>query len=317
MGIELSKNKIFNTTLKGVLQIAGGCLFTSFCGVISLVRLLRTMLAFGTPPFGMGSTLIYFLVGCAGGVALITLAVKNFMLVSRAKKLIRLANDRSRGTLDMFKLASGLGCGQKEVVRDIKKLIHREIMPTAVLDLQNNTLFFEERWEGPRILVKEKQERIKPKPAPEQISTGDQDLDEVLTKGQTYMAQMSELSLKIANHTILDQIQEIMNITGQIFNFIRKNPAQIRQIRQFTSYYLPTTVKLLNDYEEMSRQAFKGENMTDAMKKIENVMEKIKQTFRNELDHLFSDKAMDISVDIDVMEQIMRNEDLGGMTKKL
>ncbi|MDR1206349.1 MAG: 5-bromo-4-chloroindolyl phosphate hydrolysis family protein [Peptococcaceae bacterium] len=312
MGIELSKSKSFNTTLKGILQIVGGCLFTSVCGVVALLRLLRMM--FETAGFSAGEPMLYFLAGCAGGVALITLAVKNFMLVSRAKKLVRLANDRSRGTLDMYKLASGLGCGRKEVVRDIKKLIHREILPTAVLDLQNGALFFEERWEGPRILLKE---RIKPKPEPEQISTGNQDLDEVLTKGQAYMAQMSELSLRIANQTVLGQIREIMNITGQIFDFIQKNPSQIRQIRQFTGYYLPTTIKLLTDYEEMGRQAFKGENLTDAMQRIENVTEKIKQTFQNELDHLFSDKAMDISVDIDVMEQIMRNEDLGDISKKL
>jgi hypothetical protein len=315
MGIELSKSKKFNMTLIGITQIAGGCVVTSVCSVLALVRLLRAMLEPWTMAAGWGAALGYFLMGCAGGVALITLAVRNFMLISRAKKLVRLANDRSRGTLDIQRLASGLGCGRKEALRDIKKMIRKEILPAAVLDLQSDTLFFEERWEGTRILPREKKEQ--PKPEPKQISTGNQDLDEVLTKGQAYMAQMSELSLKINNRAVLDQIQEIMSITGQIFGFIRKNPARIRQIRQFSSYYLPTTVKLLTDYEEMSRQAFKGESMTDAMKKIENVMVRIKETFQNEMDHLFSDKAMDISVDIDVMEQIMQSEDLSGVTKKL
>jgi 5-bromo-4-chloroindolyl phosphate hydrolysis protein len=312
MGNELSKSKAFHLNLVGALQMAGGCLLTSVCGVVSLVQLLWAMMR-SAPVLSLlgpgGINLIYFLGGCAGGVGLISLAVKNFMLVSRAKKLVRLANDRSRGTLDLQRLALGLGRRQKETLRDIKKMIRKDILPTAVLDLENNTLSFEERWEGPRILPKNKKEKLRLE-EPEQISTGDQDLDEVLTKGQAHMTHMSELSLKIANRTILDQIQEIMNITGQIFGFIRKNPAQIRQIRQFTSYYLPTTVKLLSDYEEMSRQSFKGENLTDAMKKIEDIMEKIKETFQNELDHLFSDKAMDVSVDIDVMEQIMRNENL-------
>jgi 5-bromo-4-chloroindolyl phosphate hydrolysis protein/uncharacterized membrane protein YuzA (DUF378 family) len=307
MGAELSKSKIFNAMMIGVLQILAGCLFVSFCGVIALVQLLRVMI--GTA--SVQSTLAYFLIGCAGGVLLIVLAIKNFILVSQAKKLVRTAESRQRTNLNT--LALKLGLDHNEAVRNIKRIIQKGLLPTAVLDLKNDNLFFSDLWEGPRIVLKAAKE--KPAPMPKQINTGNKELDEMLTAGHEYITQMNELSMKIVNRGILDQIAEIMNITGQIFAFIQKNPDKIRQIRQFAGYYLPTTIKLLSDYEEMGRQTFKGENLTEAMKKIENVMEKIKQTFQNELDHLFSDKAMDISVDIDVMEQMMRDEDLGSISK--
>jgi uncharacterized membrane protein YuzA (DUF378 family) len=309
MGGEVSKNKIFNTTIRGILQMAAGCLFASVCGVFALVQLFRTLIGMAS----IQSTLAYFLTGCAGGILLIVLAIKNFMLASRAKKLIRVA-DLRQGT-NLNTLALNLGLNHDEAVRDITKMIQRDFLPTAVLDLRKDSLFFSDFWEGPRILTKVKKEKPLPEPAPEQINTGNKELDEILTAGHAYMSQMNELSIKIVNPGVLDQMREIMNITGQIFGFIQKNPGKIRQIRQFAGYYLPTTIKLLSDYEEMGRQAFKGETVTDAMKKIEDVMEKIKQTFQNELDHLFSDKAMDISVDIDVMKQMMQDEKLGGISK--
>ena len=90
------------------------------------------------------------------------------------------------------------------------------------------------------------------------------------------------------------------------------NPAKLPQIRKFMSYYLPTTIKLLTAYDQMSRQGVSGENITGTMEKVEGMMDTIVLAFEKQLDGLFGDQAMDISTDITVLDNMMAREGLTG-----
>lgn len=50
------------------------------------------------------------------------------------------------------------------------------------------------------------------------------------------------------------------------------------------NYYLPTTLKLLNSYDKLSRQRVKGENIQKTMFEIEGMMETIAGAFEKQLD---------------------------------
>lgn len=143
---------------------------------------------------------------------------------------------------------------------------------------------------------------------PEPISTGNLELDEVLTTGTAYMSELSNLSLKIENKDIAVKIDKMMGVSRHIFEFVTKTPSKIRQIKQFMNYYLPTTIKLLKNYNEFQKQETKGENIVSAMGKIEGVLDTIVIAFKKVLDDLFSDKALDTSVDIEVLEKMIKDE---------
>ena len=78
------------------------------------------------------------------------------------------------------------------------------------------------------------------------------------------------------------------------------------------SYYLPTTLKLLRSYDELSRQGVSGQNITGTMEKVEGMMAAIVLAFEKQLDSLFGDQAMDISTDITVLDNMMAREGLTG-----
>ena len=89
---------------------------------------------------------------------------------------------------------------------------------------------------------------------PEPINTGNKELDEVLTTGTAYMSELNTLNMNIPNIQINKQVDEMMRISRSIFDFITKNPTEVRQIRQFMNYYLPTTINLLKEYDEFRKQ---------------------------------------------------------------
>ena len=76
------------------------------------------------------------------------------------------------------------------------------------------------------------------------------------------------------------------------------------------SYYLPTTLKLLNTYAELAEQSVRGQNITATMTKIESMMDTIVVAFEKQLDSLFGAEALDISTDITVMENMLHREGL-------
>ncbi|MCL2055905.1 MAG: 5-bromo-4-chloroindolyl phosphate hydrolysis family protein [Oscillospiraceae bacterium] len=137
---------------------------------------------------------------------------------------------------------------------------------------------------------------------PEPVKTGVEETDSLLTDGLKQMGGLIELEKDIGDEKLAGPVSELLSITRQIFDYVKKHPDKAKQIRQFVGYYLPTTTKLLRNYMELNRQAVKGENIIESMKKIEGIMDGILFTFRQQLNDLYRDKNIDIAADVAVME---------------
>ena len=75
-------------------------------------------------------------------------------------------------------------------------------------------------------------------------------------------------------------------------------------------YYLPTTVKLLEAYQEMEAQPVAGENIRSSKKEIEATLETLNAAFEKLLDGMFQETAWDVSSDISVLQTLLAQEGL-------
>ena len=91
---------------------------------------------------------------------------------------------------------------------------------------------------------------------------------------------------------------------------MEQHPEKLPQIRKFMSYYLPTTLKLLNAYDRMGQQGVAGENISSTMHRVEDMMATVVIAFEKQLDNLFSAEALDLSTDMVVLENMMAREGL-------
>lgn len=160
-----------------------------------------------------------------------------------------------------------------------------------------------------------KQAEKKPEPQPQ--SESDEklppELQSVIYQGKRAIADIRRLNDEIPDERISAQIDLIERLTAQIFDCVRKNPKKLSQIRQFLNYYLPTTIKLMEQYVTLQNQSLKTENITEGMQKIEDLLDKVIIAFQRQLDALFEADVVDITADIRVMEQMMASE---GLTNK-
>ena len=157
------------------------------------------------------------------------------------------------------------------------------------------------------------EKKPEPQPEPEPEEKLPPELQSVIYQGKRAIADIRRLNDEIPDERISAQIDLIERLTAQIFDCVRKNPKKLSQIRQFLNYYLPTTIKLMEQYVTLQNQSLKTENITEGMQKIEDLLDKVIIAFQRQLDALFEADVVDITADIRVMEQMMASE---GLTNK-
>lgn len=164
----------------------------------------------------------------------------------------------------------------------------------------------------------EKKPESEKKPEPQKkVSTGDPEVDKIIEEGYKYLHELRDVNIRIPDEVMTKRIDRMEVASADIFAYIAEHPEKAAEIRRFMNYYLPTTLKLLNSYDKLSRQRVKGENIQKTMFEIEGMMETIAGAFEKQLDSLFDDDALDIAADISVMESILKQEGLSGEDMKM
>ena len=123
--------------------------------------------------------------------------------------------------------------------------------------------------------------------------------------------------LRQANDAIPDpvmtaKISRLEDVSARIFSLAKKDPDKKAQLQKFMDYYLPTALKLLNTYAQLSAQDVQGTNITEAKQSIERSMDLLITAFENQLDKLFASDALDVSTDIAALEGMLNLDGLTG-----
>lgn len=139
------------------------------------------------------------------------------------------------------------------------------------------------------------------------------DVKDVVELGRHYIDQIRQCNDDIPGVDISNKISRIEVVVQKIFKRVEQHPENIRDIRKFMKYYLPTTIKLLKAYAELDQQPVQGENILNSKKEIEDTLDTLNYAFEKLLDDLFRDTAWDVSSDVTVLENMLAQE---GLTKK-
>ena len=201
-----------------------------------------------------------------------------------------------------------IGCAALSIVLMI---VLKMIFPDKMVEVEENAAEPDKAAKKPEAKAAEPAAQPETKPEEKTAkSTGNAELDEVLQKGRESVKEIQRLNDEIPDFKMSAQIKQLEILTEKIFAFVEQHPDNLRQIRQFLNYYLPTTIKLLGQYVTLQNQGMRIGNIDEGMKKIENMLDKIIVAFQKQLDSLFESNVVDITADIQVMEKMMASEGL-------
>ena len=159
------------------------------------------------------------------------------------------------------------------------------------------------------------QENTKEKDAKNEKLTPE--VQKIIDQGDAFIRKIHECNEAIPGEEISAKISRMEMLVDRIFDRVEENPQSVSDIRKLMEYYLPTTIKLLEAYEQLDRQPVDGENIQTAKREIEATLDTLNTAFEKLLDDLFQDTMWDVSSDISVLNTMLAQEGLkeDGMKK--
>ena len=246
--------------------------------------------------------------------ALCVLAVGLGLLVDGIRRQRRAG--RFRGYLAMLgeqksvaisALASATGRPKNKVCADLEDMLDAGLFPSGYLNYGGDRFVLGGGLEDqPESQAAAPAAKAQPQPSKADRGAENAILDEI-----------RQVNDQVANEKLSAQIDRIGVITAKILEYQKSRPEKAPQLHSFLSYYLPTTLKILRAYGQLESQQIAGENITAAMKRVEGMMDKVVEGFEKQLDQLFQGDTMDITADVDVLEQMLARDGLTGEQLRL
>lgn len=198
-------------------------------------------------------------------------------------------------------IADALPCSYDKCCKHLENCIDEGLFgPDAYLDMRCKCLVVSER-------------PPEPTPAPAQKPEKQPEKQTDMPERDQYKKILDELRRvndAIPDEEMSDKISRLEAVSAKIFEQAKSDPDKLPQMRKFMDYYLPTSLKLLNTYAELDNQGVEGENISESKRRIEQTMDTLVKAFENQLDRLFASDALDVSTDIDVMQNMLRADGL-------
>ena len=283
---EQQNAKKWHKTLTNLCTIMGAVFL--FAGVTNAVDVISVWKFWPDP----GELFSDIAMAIGGGGALLTgLRMKSTRKLERL--LDKVVGERDNIPLDELFAAAGITAdrGRAAVERAID---HGYFGADAYIDNRTGTLVV--RGAAPQ----------PPRPAEPAPAPAPEDQYAALQR------QLRQANDAIPDPVMTAKISRLEDVSARIFALAKKDPDKKAQLQKFMDYYLPTALKLLNTYAQLSAQDVQGTNITEAKQSIERSMDLLITAFENQLDKLFASDALDVSTDIAALEGMLNLDGLTG-----
>ena len=200
-------------------------------------------------------------------------------------------------------LAKKVGVKPKQAERDLQKMIEKGYFgKSAYINKELGYIFMSSRADEEltraRAAAMEKTREASKKEAVKQSAEA---YDQILDKIKAVNDRIPDLEMT-------EKINQIESITREIFRAVEQAPEKRGKIDRFMSYFLPTTLKLLESYANLEKTNIDGKNINQSMRSIEIAMDTVVDGFRHQLDELYKSDAVSIETEVDVLTKMINRE---------
>ena len=312
--VPMTPRYLKGTSVKigGTFLAATGAVF----GLTSVIFLIITLIGSVITAFDVVSGLIIGIFA----VAFISFAVMTYVgvdmvrTVGRFRQYVSVLRDREY--CDIKEIASATGRDVRKVLKDVKKMITKGWFCQGHLDEKESCLMVSEHaWNQYTALMEDMKQRKAEEQAAQKKMREEYDrlspeVQKIVQAGDEYVRRIKAANDAIPGEVISAKISRMELLVDRIFDRVEQNPDSVNDMRRMMDYYLPTTMKLLEAYEELDAQPVQGENIISSKKEIEDTIDTLNIAFEKLLDSLFQDTAWDVSSDISVLHTMLAQEGL-------
>lgn len=250
----------------------------------------------GSTLSGDGFWTIFSMIAVAlGGGALVLSAAASRRKEAKFHRCMTVSG--TRGVVDIRKVSETLGLNLKDTVKLLDEMVDRGYYGEKAYIDQRRCLLVINVEDMRDVYRKEDEE----KQAEEK---------EKLSEYERYVERIRKADEEIEDENMSEKIRRMQSLTASIFAEVEAHPEKRSMIDRFMTYYLPTTLKLLESYARIESQGVSGENMAKAKKDIEGIADTLVAGYEKQLDRLYRAEAVDIAADVSVIENMLKRDGL-------
>lgn len=278
-------------------------------GAILLI-VLFILFAFGLLNAVTGVLLGVVVMLLLGGALLGYSGTRVLSRLKRFREYRRIIGDRS--FIDLDTLAKESGRSKKFLLRDLADMAERRFFRQAHFDQKQTCLMLtDEVYRQYQETQRSLEERTRREAELERAGFTPE-FREILRQSEDYIRRIREANDALPGEVISQKLERLELVISRILEEVKKQPEKATDLQKFMNYYLPTTWKLINAYQEFETQPVQTENIRSTRLEIERTLDTINAAFETLLDDLFQSTAWDISTDISVLQTMFAQE---GLTK--
>ena len=241
--------------------------------------------------------------------------------LKRAEKYLELCGTKMYGVIN--EMARYTGKSVRYVRRDLRKMLKAGMFPDGHLDDKEtcfmlNDVIYRQYLETEKAYLEQKKisEQEKEQNTADtdtqdtEQNRREQELHSIVAEGMEYIRHLRDLNDRIEGEAISEKLYQLENLLKEIFDRVQEHPEQMHRMHKLMDYYLPTMLKLVEQYAEFDEISSPGDDILDAKKEIEKTLDMINQAFVTLLNNLFRDAAFDASADAQVLQTMLAKEGL-------
>lgn len=138
-------------------------------------------------------------------------------------------------------------------------------------------------------------------------------MEETIADAKNKSKEINSFKLRIEDEELVEYIEQIHTTVEKIIHTIETKPEKYKKANNFFNYYLPTTLNILNKYDEIENQRLSSDESKKLMKSIKNMMQKINEAYKKQLSNLYQAEIIDTDAEVKVLDSILKadgyNED--------
>ena len=128
-----------------------------------------------------------------------------------------------------------------------------------------------------------------------------------LAKGRSSLMELRNIGLRIKNSEVRALNEDICKTVDKILSTLKKQPEDIKKLRQFFNYYLPTLTNILKKFVAIEESGVPAENIVHS---TINCLGDIKKATEKQYAALFDNDMLDMSVEMEALTVACKRDGL-------
>lgn len=290
--------------------------------ILAPIFLAMTIGSYSEIHYGGGFTMLFATL--ISGALTISVPYALWKLGNRYKRLsdnyVRFLRELGDNTVISIRdLASGVAQSEEETTKDLLYMMRKNYFKQARI-VEDGKIFI---LDIPTFkLYKEKLDQI---PSYRKNLTDDVEIDgenlsvedlnkersqEIIAESISSLDKLSEKSEEIESPSFKESLGKLIENSTDILKIIEKYPDKATGLGKFSTYYLPTSLKLAESYKDLELVNSSDSRIVKSMEDIEESIKTIAEAFDKMKIDLLDDRAMDVKTEIDTINLLLKQEGL-------